>query len=319
MKAIRIARQGGPEVLEIVEVATPTPGPGEILVRHQAIGLNFIDTYMRSGLYPLQTPAILGSEAAGVVEAVGEGVTRFKAGDLAAYATRTLGSYAEARALPADQAARLPAGIDARTAAGAMLKGMTSEFLLRRCYPLKAGEACLIWAAAGGVGSILVQWAHALGAVVIGCVGSKDKAEIARAHGCDHVVLYKDEDVAARVWDITGGAGVRVVYDGVGKTSFEASLKSLGKRGMLVSFGNASGAVAPVEPLALSRAGSLFLTRPTLFDYISDPAELDASADALFEMIGSGGEDRDRRGISAGAGARRTRRLSGARPPARPC
>ncbi len=169
-----------------------------------------------------------------------------------------------------------------------MLKGMTSEFLVRRCYPLKAGEACLIWAAAGGVGSILVQWAHALGAVVIGCVGSKDKAEIARAHGCDHVVLYKDEDVAARVWDITGGAGVRVVYDGVGKTSFEASLKSLGKRGMLVSFGNASGAVAPVEPLALSRAGSLFLTRPTLFDYITNPAELDASADALFEMIGSG-------------------------------
>ena len=183
---------------------------------------------------------------------------------------------------------KLPADIDIKTAAGAMLKGMTSEFLLRRCYPLKAGETILVWAAAGGVGSILTQWAKAIGAVVIGCVGSEAKAEIARAHGCDHTILYKSEDVAARARELTGGAGVRVSYDSVGKSSFEASLKSLGRRGMMVSFGNASGPAPAVEPLVLSRSGSLYLTRPTLFDYVATTEELDACASAVFEVIRSG-------------------------------
>ena len=288
MLAIQILKTGGPEVLEAVDLPTPNPGPGEVLIRHQAIGLNFIDTYMRGGLYPVQLPAILGSEGAGVIEAVGEGVTRFKPGDRAAHGAAGRGAYAEYQVLPAGRINRLPDAVDVKTAAAAMLKGMTAEMLLRQVYPLKAGEPCLIWAASGGVGTILSQWAHAIGAVVIGCVGSEAKAELARSHGCDHVILYKSEDVAARVREITGGEGVRVSYDGVGKASFEASLKSLGRRGMLVTFGNASGPVPPVEPLALSRGGSLFLTRPTLFDYVATTQELDASAAALFEVIASG-------------------------------
>ena len=288
MLAIRIQKTGGPEVLEAVDLPVPTPGPSEVLIRHQAIGLNFIDTYMRGGLYPVQLPATLGSEGAGVIEAVGEAVTRFKPGDRAAHGAAGRGAYAEYQVLPEGRVNRLPDHIDVKTAAAAMLKGMTAEMLLRHVYPLKAGEACLIWAASGGVGSILTQWAHAIGATVIGCVGSEAKAELARSHGCDHVILYKDEDVAARVRAITGGEGVRVSYDGVGKASFEASMKSLGRRGMLVTFGNASGPVPPVEPLALSRGGSLFLTRPTLFDYVATTEELDASAAALFQAIGSG-------------------------------
>ena len=288
MLAIQIQKTGGPEVLEAVELPVPKPGPGEVLIRHQAIGLNFIDTYMRSGLYPVQLPAILGSEGAGVIEAVGEGVTRFEPGDRAAHGAAGRGAYAEYQVLPAGRVNRLPDHIDVKTAAAAMLKGMTAEMLLRHVYPLKAGEACLVWAASGGVGSIVTQWAHAIGAIVIGCVGSEAKAELARTHGCDHVILYKDEDVVARVREITGGEGVRVSYDGVGKASFEPSMKSLGRRGMLVTFGNASGAVPAVEPLALSRGGSLFLTRPTLFDYVATTEELDASAAALFEVIGSG-------------------------------
>ncbi len=288
MLAIQISKTGGPEVLEAVDLPKPAPGPGEILIRHEAIGLNFVDTYMRSGLYPLTLPAVLGSEGAGVVEAVGEGVTRFKPGDRAAYGSGPTGAYAEYHVVRADRAALLPAGMTARIAAGVMLKGMTAEYLLRRCYPLKAGEAVLAWAAAGGVGLILCQWAKSIGATVIGCVGSADKAELARAHGCDHVILYKQEDVPARVREITGGAGVRVSYDGVGKASFEASLKSLGRRGMLVSYGNASGPVPPVEPLALSRGGSLFLTRPTLVDYVTTVEEHDESAAALFGVIQSG-------------------------------
>ncbi len=288
MLAIQINRTGGPEVLEAVDLPIPKPGPGEVLVRHHAIGLNFIDTYMRSGLYPVQLPATLGSEGAGVVEAIGEGVTRFKAGDRVAHGAAGRGAYSEYQVLPANRVSRLPDGADFKTAAAAMLKGMTAEMLLRHCYPLKAGEACLIWAASGGVGTILSQWAKAIGAVVIGCVGSEGKVELARAHGCDHVILYKTEDVAARVREITGGAGVRVSYDGVGKASFEASIKSLGRRGMLVTYGNASGPVPPFEPLLLSRSGSLFLTRPTLFDYVATAEELDASASALFEVIQSG-------------------------------
>ena len=288
MLAIQIKQTGGPEVLEAVELPIPTPGPGEVLIRHHAIGLNFIDVYMRTGLYPLPLPATLGSEGAGVVEAIGEGVSRFKPGDRVAHGAAGRGAYCEFQALPEGRVSRLPDNVDVRTAAGAMLKGMTAEMLLRRCYPLKAGEACLIWAASGGVGTILTQWAKAIGAQVIGCVGSAAKAELARAHGCDHVILYKSEDVAARVREITGGAGVRVSYDGVGKSSFEASIKSLGRRGMLVTYGNASGPVPAFEPLVLSRGGSLFLTRPTLFDYVATTEELDVCAAALFEVIAAG-------------------------------
>lgn len=288
MLAIRIEKTGGPEVLQAVEVETPRPGPHDILVRNQAIGVNFVETYQRSGLYPLTLPSGLGAEGAGVVEQVGAEVTRFEPGDPVGFAVGPLGAYAEFYALPESRAIPLPPGMSARTAAACLLKGMTSEFLLRRCYPLQAGEAILVWAAAGGVGSILTQWAKAIGAVVIGCVGNSAKAKIARDHGCDHVILYKTEDVAARARELTGGAGVRVAYDSVGKSSFEASIKSLGRRGMMISYGNASGPAPPVEPLLLSRSGSLYLTRPTLFDYVATTEELDASAEALFEVIASG-------------------------------
>ena len=288
MLAIRISKTGGPDVLEAVDVPVPQPGPHDVLVRNQAIGLNFIDTYQRSGLYPMSLPSGLGSEGAGVVERVGAEVTRFQPGDVVAYGTGPTGANAEMHLVPEGRLVKLPPDIPVRTAAAAMLKGMTCEFLLRRCHPLKAGEPILAWAAAGGVGSILTQWAKAIGAAVIGCVGTAEKAQIAKANGCDHVVLYKSEDVAARVRELTGGAGVRVVYDSVGKSSFEASLKSLGRRGLFVSFGNASGPVPPIEPLLLSRSGSLYLTRPTLFDYVVTTEELDASASAVFEMIRSG-------------------------------
>jgi NADPH2:quinone reductase len=288
MLAIQISRTGGPEVLEAVDLPKPSPGPGQILVRLEAIGLNFVDTYMRGGLYPVTPPVVLGSEGAGVVEAVGEGVTRFKPGDRVGCGSGGIGAYAEYYLVSQDRAALLPAAITTRMAAAVMLKGMTAEFLLRRCYPLHAGEPVLIWAAAGGVGLILSQWAKAIGAVTIGCVGSEAKAELAHAHGCDHTILYKTEDVPARVREITGGQGVRVSYDGVGKASFEASLKSLGRRGLLVSYGNASGPVPPVEPLALSRGGSLYLTRPTMYDYVTTREEHDESAAALFEVIASG-------------------------------
>ena len=287
MLAIQAVRAGGPEVLEAIDLPVPEPGPGEIRIRHEAVGLNFIDTYHRSGLYPVSFPAVIGSEGAGVVDAVGEGVTRFRIGDRAGHAPGPLGAYAEMQIVPEGRAVRLPDGVDSRTAAAVLLKGMTAEFLLRRCYRLEAGQACLVWAAAGGVGSILSQWAKAIGAVVIGCVGSADKAALARMNGCDHVLLYKDEDVAARVREITG-EGVHVVYDGVGKASFEASLGSLRRRGTLISYGNASGAVPAVEPLRLARGGSLYLTRPTLFDYVAATEELDASAEALWEVVESG-------------------------------
>ena len=288
MIAIQISRTGGPDVLEVVDLPRPSPGPGQVLIGNEAIGLNFVDTYIRGGLYPIPLPAVLGSEGAGVVEAVGSGVTRLKPGDRVGYGAGGTGAYAQFHLVPADRAARLPDGISTRTAAAAMLKGMTAEFLLRRCHAVQPGEAILVWAAAGGVGLILAQWAKALGATVIGCVGSTSKVELARSHGCDHVILYKDEDVPARVREITGGAGVRVSYDGVGKASQEASLKSLARRGMLVSYGNASGPAPAVEPLTLSRGGSLYLTRPTLYDYITTAEEHDESAAALFEVIGSG-------------------------------
>ncbi|HEX3701145.1 MAG TPA: quinone oxidoreductase [Phenylobacterium sp.] len=288
MRAVRFSRIGGPEVLELVDIDMPAPKPGQVLVRHEAIGINFIDTYHRTGLYPVKLPSGLGSEAAGVVEAVGDGVTRFKVGDPVAYAGGALGAYAEYGVVSAERAVKPPPGIDARTAAAALLKGMTVEFLLRRCHAVQPGETILVHAAAGGVGQIMVQWAKTLGAVVIATVGSQDKAARARELGADHVILYREQDVAAEVRRITEGRGVPVAYDSVGKDTFEGTLASLARRGLFVSFGNASGPAPAVEPGRLSRAGSLYLTRPTLFDYIATTPELDASAEALFALIGSG-------------------------------
>jgi NADPH2:quinone reductase len=287
MRAIRFSQTGGPEVLELVELDKPEPGPGQILLRHEAIGINFIDTYLRSGLYPTKLPSVPGGEAAGVVEAVGEGVTRFKVGDRAASAG-VGGGYADHSVVAAERAVAIPPGVDSRTAAAALLKGMTSEFLLRRLHRVEAGETILVHAAAGGVGQIMVQWAKALGAVVIATVGSEAKAARVRELGADHVILYRNEDVAAEVRRITAGKGVPVAYDSVGKDTFEGTLGSLAKRGLFVSFGNASGPPPPIEAGRLMRAGSLFFTRPTMADYQATTAELDASAGALFEMIGSG-------------------------------
>ncbi|QTN19964.1 quinone oxidoreductase [Brevundimonas sp. AJA228-03] len=288
MRAIRLSRAGGPEVLELQEVETPVPGPGQILIRHEAIGLNFIDIYHRTGLYPLSFPTGLGLEGAGIVEAIGDGVTRFSVGDRAAYGTGPIGAYAEAHVVDAGRAVRFPADVPLKTAAAVMLKGMTSECLARRVFHVKQGDAVLVHAAAGGVGLILCQWLHSLGATVIGTVGDESKANIARAHGCDHVILYKTDDIAGRVRALTDGLGCAVVYDSVGRDTLESSLASLSRRGLLVSFGNASGPVPPIEPLRLSRGGSLFLTRPTLFDYVATTEELDESAGALFAMIQSG-------------------------------
>ena len=288
MKAIRLEKTGGPEVLQVTEVAIPAPGAGEILVRHAAIGVNFIDTYHRTGLYPIRLPSGLGMEAAGTVEAVGDGVTRFAAGDQVAYASGPIGAYSEFHVVSAERAVRLPTGVSAELGAAALLKGMTAEFLARRCFSIQAGQTVLIHAAAGGVGSILVQWAKILGAEVIATVGSSDKAARARGLGADHTILYGEQDVAAEVRKITNGVGVPVVYDSVGASTFEGSLASLARRGMLVSYGNASGPAPAIEPGRLSRMGSLYLTRPTLFDYAATTAELDESAGALFAFIGSG-------------------------------
>ena len=287
MRAVQFARTGGPEVLELVEVETPVPGPGQALIRHEAIGINFIDTYHRSGLYPVKLPMIPGGEAAGLVEAVGDGVTRLKPGDRVAY-SGGFGAYAEANVVAADRVVKVPDGVDLQTAAASLLKGMTVEALVRRCYPVQAGQTVLVHAAAGGVGQIMVQWLKAIGAEVIATVGSEAKAARARALGADHVILYRDQDVAAEVRRITGGKGVPVAYDSVGKDTFEGTLGSLARRGWFVSFGNASGPAPAVEPFRLSRGGSLVFTRPTLFDFIVTTEELDASAQALFGMIGSG-------------------------------
>jgi len=287
MRAIQFARTGGPEVLELVDIATPSPGPGQVLVRHVAIGLNFIDTYHRSGLYPVKLPYTPGSEAAGEVEAVGQGVTRFRPGDQVAYAGGS-GAYAEANVVPEARLVHVPGSVGLETAAASLLKGMTAEFLLRRCYPVQAGDPILIHAAAGGVGQIMVQWAKALGAEVIATAGSPEKAALARELGADHVILYREQDVAAEVRRLTGDRGVPVAYDSVGKDTFEGTLGSLRRRGLLVSFGNASGPPARLAPGRLAQAGSLYLTRPTLFDYIATPEELDASSAALWEVMGSG-------------------------------
>ncbi len=286
--AIRVHRHGGPEVLTWEEVPVGEPGPGEIRVRHRFIGVNFVDTYQRSGLYKVPLPFTPGSEGAGVVEAVGPGVTDLAVGDRIAYATGPVGSYAEVRLLPADRAVPLPAGIDERIAAGMMLKGLTAQYLLRQTTTVGPGDTIVFHAAAGGVGSIATQWARHLGATVIGTVGSEDKARLARANGCHHVILYRQEDVVARVRELTGGRGVRVVYDAVGKDTFPASLDCLAPRGLLVSFGQASGPVPPFDILTLSVKGSLFLTRPTLAHYAATREALRTAAADLFAVVSSG-------------------------------
>jgi len=287
-KAIRITETGGPEVMRWEDVEVGEPGEGQARVRHTAVGVNYIDTYHRSGLYPLPLPTGLGSEAAGVVEAVGPGVTVVKPGDRVAYAGGGPGSYAKARVLPAGVLVPIPDEVTDQTAAAIMLKGMTSQYLIRRTYPVKAGETVLFHAAAGGVGLIACQWLKALGATVIGTVGSDEKAAIARAHGCEHVIVSTREDIPGRVREITGGAGVPVVYDSVGKDTFLASLDCLKPLGLMVSFGNASGKVAPFDIGILSQKGSLYLTRPTLATYTANRADLEATAREVFEVIREG-------------------------------
>lgn len=286
--AIRQYEAGGPEKFKWEEVEVGEPGPGEVRIRQTAIGLNFIDIYQRTGLYPVPFPAILGLEAAGVVEAAGDGVGGFTAGDRVAYPAGPLGAYAEARLMPADALAKLPETIDDVTAAAMMLKGCTVEYLICRSYPVQAGDTVLFHAAAGGVGLIACQWLKAIGATVIGTVGSEEKAALARAHGCDHTILYREEDVAARVREITDGAGVPVVFDSVGAATFEASLDSLRPRGTLVSFGNASGPVTGVDLGILAAKGSLYVTRPTLFHYYATPEDFAAGTRALFDVVTSG-------------------------------
>jgi NADPH2:quinone reductase len=286
MLAVQAARTGGPDVLEVVDLPVPEPGPGQLRIRQHAIGINFIDTYFRSGLYPMRLPAVLGQEGAGVVDSIGEGVQGWAIGDRV-YAG-SAGAYAEFNLASAARAIRLPDAVSFEVAAAGMLKGMTAEFLLRRCYRLSAGETILVHAAAGGVGAILVQWAKAIGATVIGTVGSEAKAELVRAYGCDHVILYREEDVAARVREITDGRGVPVAYDSVGKDTFEGTLASLARRGVFVSFGNASGTAPAVEPIRLMRSGSLFFTRPTMADYTATREDLELSANAVFEVVASG-------------------------------
>jgi NADPH:quinone reductase len=287
-KAIRITETGGPEVMRWEDVEVGKPGDGQARVRHTAVGVNMLDTYFRSGLYPLPLPAVLGSEAAGIVEAVGPGVTVVKPGDRVAYAGGPPGSYAESRLIPAEILVPIPDGVADETAAAVMLKGMTTQYLIRRTYPVKAGQTVLFHAAAGGVGLIACQWLKALGVTVIGTVGTDAKAAIAMAHGCEHVIVSTKEDIAKRVREITGGAGVPVVYDSVGKDTFLASLDCLKPLGMMVSFGNASGKVPPFDIGILSQKGSLYLTRPTLAAYTASRAELEATAKDVFEVIREG-------------------------------
>ncbi|WP_024300938.1 quinone oxidoreductase [Pseudogulbenkiania sp. MAI-1] len=286
--AIRFYQTGGPEVLQTETVEVGTPGPGEVRLRHSAIGVNFIDTYVRSGLYPAALPSGLGTEAAGVVEAVGAGVEHVRVGDRVAYCGGPLGAYSGERLIPAGVLVKLPDEIGDEAAASMMLQGMTVEYLIRRTYPVQPGQTVLWHAAAGGVGQIAVQWLRSLGVNVIGTVGSAAKAELARSLGCAHVINYGTENVVERVREITGGQGVPVVFDSVGKDTFEMSLNSLSPRGMFVSFGNASGAVPPFAPLLLAQKGSLYFTRPRLGDYTATRTELEESANALFERVRAG-------------------------------
>jgi NADPH2:quinone reductase len=286
--AIRIHSTGGPEVLTWEEVAVGDPGPGEARVRHTAVGVNFIDTYHRSGLYMLPLPAGIGTEAAGVVEAVGAGVDWVKPGDRVAYGAGPVGAYSERRVMPADRLVKLPDGVSDRSAATLMLKGLTVQYLFRQTYRLKAGDTILFHAAAGGVGLIACQWARALGVTMIGTVGTDEKAALAKANGCTHTIVYTRENFVDRVKALTGGAGVPVVYDSVGKDTFPASLDCLSPRGMFVSFGNSSGAIPPFDILLLSQKGSLFATRPTLFTHVAKREALTAMAEEMFDLVRTG-------------------------------
>jgi len=290
-RAVRIHAHGGPEQLVIDTVTVGDPGPGEVRIRHHAIGLNFIDVYQRTGLYPNALPLALGMEGAGVIEAVGEGVTHLKVGDRAAYAANPPGSYCDVRVMPAMNVCRLPDAIDFETGAAMMLKGLTAQYLLRKCKPvegLEAGDYVLFHAAAGGVGLIACQWARALGLRLIATAGSDDKCRLALAHGAEHAINYRTENFAARVKEITGGQGVKVVYDSVGKDTFELSLDCLRPFGLMVSFGNASGPVAPFAPGILGPKGSLYVTRQTLFSHITSRERTQAMADDLFGVVTSG-------------------------------
>ena len=288
--AIRMHEAGGPDVLRWEEVAVGNPGPGQARIRHVAVGLNFADTYFRTGLYPVPLPNGIGVEAAGVVEAVGDGVANVKAGDRVTYTgfVNTLGAYSTERLIPAAPLIKLPDAISCQTAAAMTMRGLTSAYLMRRVWPLAAGDTILVHAAAGGVGLIVSQWAKLLGLNVIGTVSTEEKAAIARAHGCDDVILYGREDVAARVREITKGVGVSVVYDSVGKDTFAGSLASLKRRGLLVCVGTASGPIPPIDAMQLAVKGSLYVTRPALADYIADPAEKDALAKEMFDHVAAG-------------------------------
>lgn len=285
--AFRIHRHGGPEVLHWEEVEVGEPGPGEARVAHRAIGVNFIDIYHRSGLYPRPLPSGIGVEGAGIVEAIGPGVSHVAAGDRVAY-ERPPGSYSQSRLCPADRLVKLPDEISFEQAAAMMVKGLTVQYLIRRTYPVQPGQTVLLHAAAGGVGLIACQWLHALGVTVIGTVGSAAKAELARAHGCTHTIVLGAEDLAQRVRRISGGDGVPVVYDSIGRDTFMASLDCLQPRGLMVSYGSASGAVAAIEPALLARKGSLYLTRPSLDTYAARRDDLEAMAAELFGVVLSG-------------------------------
>jgi NADPH2:quinone reductase len=287
--AIRLYENGGPEVLKWEAVELGDPGPGQVRVRHGAVGLNFIDVYFRTGLYPLpQVPGGIGLEGAGVIEALGDDVEGLTEGDRVAYAGPPPGAYAEARVMPAAKLVKLPPAISDQQAAAMMLQGLTAQYLIRRTYRVQAGDTVLFHAAAGGVGLIACQWLKHLGATVIGTVGSEAKAELARAHGCDHTILYRSENFVERVREITDGAGVPVAYDSVGKDTFDGSLDCLSPMGTMVLFGAASGPVPPIDPMVLLQKGSLFLTRPTLMTYTAKRSDLEASAAELFDVVGSG-------------------------------
>ncbi|MFM0669261.1 quinone oxidoreductase family protein [Paraburkholderia sediminicola] len=289
-KAVRFHETGGPEVLRYEDVEVGDPGPGQVRLRHEAVGLNFADTYFRSGLYPVPLPAGMGVEAAGVVEAVGEGVTNAAVGDRVTYTgfINTLGAYSTERLCPAAPLIKLPEGITCETAAAMTMRGLTSSYLMRRIYDFKPGNTILLHAAAGGVGLIVSQWAKLLGLTVIGTVSSEAKAEVARAHGCDHTINYGHEDVARRVRELTDGAGVNVVFDSVGKDTFEATLDSVKRRGLIVCVGTASGPIPAFNPQILAMKGSPYLTRPALADYIADPAEKADLAGEIFGHVAAG-------------------------------
>jgi NADPH2:quinone reductase len=287
-KAIQIYQTGGPEVLRWEDVEVGSPSAGQVRLRQSACGLNYIDVYGRSGLYPVtEFPAILGMEAVGYIEEIGDGVEGFKVGDRVAYPMQ-LGAYAEERLASVSQLVKIPDNISDETAAAMMLKGLTAHYLLFRTYAVKAGDSILVYAAAGGVGLILCQWAKLMGVTVIGCVGSEEKAELAKQNGCDYCIFYRDEDIAARVREITDGVGVAAAYDSIGKSTFEASLDSLRPFGVLATYGNASGPVDPFSPAILAPKGSLYVTRPTLATHISTPALLNEGAERLIQVVGSG-------------------------------